>query len=208
MALTYRRPHGKGRRADAIAAGRDGVPARSRGWALSAARHGMGIGGGCRPVRSNRWMPRHSRRTATDSRPIRRQTVRRWRRSNVVRAALNYLYVPYVFGGRSQLGVDCSGIVTRAWSPSGMLPARDAWGSRRLLVNWLRRPGIARGIRAGRSVVLHGSEREDLSYRTGAECHAVHPRLTPLCPDRQSFDPDDPLYDATCDRYFFMAKRP
>jgi hypothetical protein len=44
-----------------------------------------------------------------------------------VRAALDLLYVPYVFGGCSPLGLDCSGLVANAWTRAGDKPSRDAW---------------------------------------------------------------------------------
>ncbi len=44
-----------------------------------------------------------------------------------VRAALDLLYVPYVFGGRSPLGLDCSGLVSNVQARAGHTPSRDAW---------------------------------------------------------------------------------
>ncbi len=121
-------------------------------------------------------------------------------------AALNYLYVPYVFGGRSELGVDCSGVLTRALSLHGALPARDAWqqafAGRLVATAWHRT-----GIQAGDQLFFMG--RSGKIYHTAlalSPTRFIH--ASPPCVQVGSFDAQDPLYDATCDRYFFMAKRP
>lgn len=43
-----------------------------------------------------------------------------------VRAGIEYLTVPYVFGGRSRLGLDCSGFTGVAWATTGLTLPRDA----------------------------------------------------------------------------------
>src|SRR5690606_6719678 len=43
-----------------------------------------------------------------------------------VQAGLEFLTVPYVFGGRSRLGLDCSGFTGVAWAATGLTLPRDA----------------------------------------------------------------------------------
>jgi cell wall-associated NlpC family hydrolase len=44
----------------------------------------------------------------------------------VLEQALRYLGTPYLWGGRSTLGIDCSGLVSNAFSACGIVPPRDA----------------------------------------------------------------------------------
>jgi cell wall-associated NlpC family hydrolase len=45
---------------------------------------------------------------------------------DVVRTARRFLGVPYLWGGMSSLGVDCSGLVSRAYGTHGLTVPRDA----------------------------------------------------------------------------------
>lgn len=44
-----------------------------------------------------------------------------------VAAAHGYLGVPYLWGGKSRAGIDCSGLVQMAFKQAGMFVPRDAW---------------------------------------------------------------------------------
>ncbi|MGE7688555.1 C40 family peptidase [Lysinibacillus sp. NPDC097214] len=47
-------------------------------------------------------------------------------RENVVQTALSYLAAPYRWGGKSPLGIDCSGLCSMAYMLNGVLIYRDA----------------------------------------------------------------------------------
>lgn len=47
-------------------------------------------------------------------------------RENVVKTALNYLSTPYRWGGKTPLGIDCSGLCSMAYMLNGVVIYRDA----------------------------------------------------------------------------------
>lgn len=120
-------------------------------------------------------------------------------------AALELLYLPYIFGGRSPLGVDCSGLVTSAWMRDGRYPARDVWqqafAGQLVATAWHRT-----NIRLGDQLFfIHNSGK---LYHTAVALDATHfVHSSPPGVQIGSFDPRDRLYDAECDQTFFMAKR-
>ena len=123
-----------------------------------------------------------------------------------VRAALDLLNTPYIFGGRSPLGLDCSGLVTNVWARAGQSAARDAWQQAldgTLVATWWHRERI----RPGDQVFF-----VDVSgkiYHVGvaiSSTHVVH--SSPPGVRIGSLRPADRLYDARLDRDFFMVKRP
>ncbi len=123
-----------------------------------------------------------------------------------VAAALELLYVPYVFGARSPLGVDCSGLVTSAWMRDGRTPARDVWqqafAGELVATAWHRT-----NIRAGDQLFFIRDSGK--LYHTAIALDATHfVHSSPPCVLISSFDPHDPLYEEEYERYFFMAKRP
>ena len=48
-------------------------------------------------------------------------------RAGIIDTALNYLNAPYLWGGRSPFGIDCSGFVQTVFKANGMRIKRDAW---------------------------------------------------------------------------------
>jgi len=123
-----------------------------------------------------------------------------------VRAALDLLYTPYLFGGRSPLGLDCSGLVANVWARSGDEAARDAWqqafAGSLVATRWHRD-----GIRAGDQVFF--IEATGRIYHTGLAINATHVvHAAPPYVQIGSLNPGDRLYDPRLDRDFFMAKRP
>ncbi len=129
-----------------------------------------------------------------------RQTPRR------VKAALDLLYTPYVFGGRSPLGLDCSGLITSLAAQDGQRPARDAWqqvlAGRLVATAWHRD-----NIRAGDQ--LYFINEYGKVFHTALAIDATHfVHASPPCVQIGSLDPDDRLYDRVLDKCFFVAKRP
>jgi hypothetical protein len=123
-----------------------------------------------------------------------------------VQAGLELLYTPYVFGGRSPLGLDCSGLITSVMARQGEQSARDAWqqalAGGLVATSWHRAD-----LRAGDLLYFINSRGK--VYHTGIaldETHFVH--SAPPCVQISSFDPADPLYDESHVRDFFLAKRP
>jgi len=123
------------------------------------------------------------------------------------RAALDLLYVPYVFAGRSPLGLDCSGLITNVAARVGDdVPARDAWqqalAGALVATDWHRD-----GIRAGD--IVYFVRTTGRIYHVGiaiSPTHIVH--SAPPGVHISSIKPGDPLYARRLDRDFFMAKRP
>lgn len=123
-----------------------------------------------------------------------------------VRAALDLLYAPYVFGGRSPLGLDCSGLVTNVWARTGGGPSRDAWQQAfagRLVATRWHRAGIQPGDQL--FFINEGGKIYHTAVALDAD-HFLH--AAPPCVQISSLNPQDPLYDPERAHDFFLAKRP
>jgi cell wall-associated NlpC family hydrolase len=123
-----------------------------------------------------------------------------------VEHALQFLHTPYVFGGRSPLGMDCSGLVTNVCSQLGEVPARDAWqqvmAGRLVATPWNRE-----NIRPGD--LLFYINRNGRIYHTGVALsneHVIH--ASDPCVRINSSQRGDRLFEERLERDFFMAKRP
>lgn len=123
-----------------------------------------------------------------------------------VRAAVDLLRVPYVFGGRGPEGLDCSGLMTNIAARAGDAHARDAWqqafAGTLSATSWQRD-----GMRAGDQVFF--IDPAGKLYHTGvaiSNTHILH--AAPPSVQIGTFVKGDRLYDARIDRDFFMAKRP
>jgi hypothetical protein len=125
-------------------------------------------------------------------------------RQRVLRA-FELLYVPYVFGGCTASGLDCSGLVRNVNAAGDDPVARDAWQQ--------AFAGTLVGTRWHRSAIQAGDQLFFIDtrgkiYHTGLALgdnrfiHAAWP-----CVQIGSFDPDDGLYSRSLDRDLFIAKR-
>lgn len=124
----------------------------------------------------------------------------------VAKAAAEYLTVPYVFGGRSRLGLDCSGLTGVSWATVGLILPRDA----------------NQQIRVGRMVATPYYPPElqpgDLVFFCDDAGSVIHTgvslggmRFIHASPPEvqiNSFDPADPLYSDTWRKHFAFARRP
>lgn len=122
------------------------------------------------------------------------------------RAAAEFQGVPYVFGGRSRLGLDCSGLTGVAWAVAGVTLPRDA--RQQILVGRLVATAWHReGLRPGDLLffidetgrVVHAG----ISIGGSRYLHAMPPEV-----QVSSLDPADPMFSKTWSDAFAFARRP
>jgi hypothetical protein len=124
----------------------------------------------------------------------------------VTQVAMGFLGTPYVWGGRSALGIDCSGFAETCWSVAGVMLPRDAFQQalvgRLVATCWHRtgmRPGdllffIDEGGRTFHVGISLGGQR--FVHSSPPEVHVI------------SLDPADPLYRQRWVDAFLFARRP
>ncbi len=124
----------------------------------------------------------------------------------VARTAAEYLTVPYVFGGRSRLGLDCSGLTGVAYAAVGLELPRDA--RQQILVGQMvATPWHLSGLQVGD--LLFFCDESGSVIHTGVSLggmrfiHSAPPEV-----QVSSLDPADPLYDAGWAGNFAFARRP
>jgi hypothetical protein len=123
-----------------------------------------------------------------------------------VETALSLYGTPYVFGGRSANGLDCSGLVGAAYEAAGLRLPRDA--SQQVRV------GRLVATRWHRAALLPGDmlfflEDTGRVYHTGLSLGGerfIH--SCPPCVRVNSFAPGDPLYTRLWSEAFMFARRP
>ncbi|MCC5876303.1 MAG: C40 family peptidase, partial [Candidatus Sumerlaeia bacterium] len=125
----------------------------------------------------------------------------------VARTALNeFLYTPYVFGGRSSEGLDCSGLVGAAWAAAGAQLPRDAH-QQALVGQITATPWYLDGMLPGDNLFF--IDRSGRVIHTGISLggldfiHASPPEV-----HINSLDPESPHYSETWARAFVIARRP
>jgi len=124
----------------------------------------------------------------------------------VVRTAMEYLGVPYVFGGRSRLGIDCSGLTAIAYLPAGLSLPRDA--KQQVLVGRLVGTPWHYGNLQPGDLIFFCSENGRVSH-AGISLggmrliHASKPEV-----QISSLDPQDPLFSDKLLKEFAVARRP
>lgn len=120
--------------------------------------------------------------------------------------AVTYLNTPYVFGGRSYLGLDCSGLISASYPTAGFIPGRDA--NQQVIAGRLIATATARGELQPGDVVYFLDDVGRV-YHTGISLggqrfiHSSPPHV-----QVSSFDPKDPLYSAGWTAQFAFARRP
>lgn len=122
------------------------------------------------------------------------------------RAALDLLYTPYLFAGRSSLGLDCSGLVGGVCDQQGYPLARDAaqqfLSGRLVATRWYRddlRPG-------DRVYFINDSGKISHTGLAMNGTHFIH--CSPPAVQINSLHEGDRLYSEGWDRQFLGAKRP
>lgn len=121
-------------------------------------------------------------------------------------AALALLDVPYVFAGRSSLGLDCSGLVGGVCERQGLILARDAAqqfvAGRLVATRWYRD-----NLRAGDRICFLNEGGK--IFHTGLAMDGTHfVHCSPPCVQISSLRKGDRLYNPQWDAAFVAAKRP
>ena len=119
--------------------------------------------------------------------------------------AVDYLTTPYVFGGKSKLGIDCSGLTQVAYASVGLTIPRDA------------RQQIIMGQLVATPWHLNNLQPGDLLFFVDDLGRVIHAGVSlggmkfihasPPEVQVNSFDPLDPLYSKTWHSHFAFARR-
>jgi gamma-D-glutamyl-L-lysine dipeptidyl-peptidase len=123
-----------------------------------------------------------------------------------VNAALDLLYIPYLFGARSPIGLDCSGMVGSVGDLAGMSMARDAaqqcLSGKLVGTRWYRE-----GLRAGDQIYF--IDELGKIFHTGMMLSPTHfVYCSPPEVQISTFVKGERLYNPHWDETFFIVKRP
>ncbi len=120
--------------------------------------------------------------------------------------ALEYLTTPYMFGARTRLGLDCSGLTGVSYATVGLVLPRDA--RQQVIVGQLvGTPWYREALLPG-DLVFFCDESGNV-FHTGVSLggqrfvHSSPPEV-----QVSSFDPADPLYNEQWAKAFMFARRP
>lgn len=111
------------------------------------------------------------------------------KRSQIVKTALSYLRAPYMWAGKTPLGIDCSGLCFMAYSMCGTGLYRDAEFDGRYL----------------KKINKSQLKKADLIYYNGhvamylGKGYYIHSSATAGCVTINSFDKNNPLYCKSLD---------
>ncbi len=121
-------------------------------------------------------------------------------------ALREFLYTPYNFGGRSPLGLDCSGLVGVCWSVAGVQLPRDA-NQQAIVGRLVATPWFKTGLQPGDNLFFVGDNGKvwhaGISLGGPRFVHASPPEV-----QIGSLDPGDPLYAEGWAKCFAFARRP
>jgi gamma-D-glutamyl-L-lysine dipeptidyl-peptidase len=77
---------------------------------------------------------------------------------NILPLALSYLNTPYLWGGKSHFGIDCSGFVQQVYGINGYFLPRDAWQQEQI----------------GRQIEFRDIQPNDLAFFSNAKGRIIH----------------------------------
>jgi cell wall-associated NlpC family hydrolase len=124
----------------------------------------------------------------------------------IAEEALAMLDTPYLFGGRSSRGLDCSGLTGTCYGAAGLALPRDA-RQQALVGQMVATPWNKNGMRPGDLLFFINTQgrviHTGIALGNGRFVHASPPMV-----QVNSLDSSDPLYSETWDRAFAFAKRP
>ncbi|MBT4036003.1 MAG: C40 family peptidase [Candidatus Marinimicrobia bacterium] len=126
-------------------------------------------------------------------------------RQEILNSAEQYLDLPYVWGGRSAEGVDCSGLVMQSYALNNIYLPRDSDEIANVgrMVGY---PGWMEAMLPGDILFFAGSRRmithTAIYMGEGKVIHSLGKGV-----QIQSMNPDDPDYSSSLERRFVFAKR-
>lgn len=126
-------------------------------------------------------------------------------RASIINSAMQYIDLPYVWGGRSSEGVDCSGFVMQSYALNNIYLPRDS-DEMANVGQIIAYPGWMDAMLPGDLLFFAGSRRmithTALYMGKGKVIHSLGKGV-----QIQSMNPDDPDYSESLQRRFVFAKR-